>query len=99
MMMNAEPFFMSDSRARLGRVAISWRGDEAARLNANPETSRFKAAFAALAEVGIDAEAIVYEDAPPYCLQELLRNGEWRVQTATLILLCFFGASLRTSRT
>src|SRR5262249_3694967 len=53
---------MSDSTVRLGRIAILWRGDEAARSSAKPETSRFKAVFAALADVGVDAEAVVYED-------------------------------------
>ena len=60
--MNAEPFFMSESTARLGRIAILWRGDEAARRSATPDTSRFKAVFAALADVGVDAEPVVYED-------------------------------------
>src|SRR5262249_40902483 len=49
--MNAEPFSMSGPTARLGRVAVLWRGDEAARRSAAPETSRFKAVFAALADV------------------------------------------------
>src|SRR5437868_14193658 len=53
---------MSEPTARLGRVAILWRGDEAARRIATPETSRFKAVFAALADVGVDAEPVVYED-------------------------------------
>jgi len=48
--------------AHLGRVAILWRGDEAARRSASPETSRFKAVFAALADVGVDAAPVVYED-------------------------------------
>ncbi len=48
--------------ARLGRIAILWRGDEAARRSATPETSRFKAVFAALARIGVDAEPVVYED-------------------------------------
>jgi uncharacterized protein DUF6815 len=61
-MMNAEPFSISKPTARLGRVAILWRGDEAARRSARPETSRFKAVFAALADVGVDAEPVVYED-------------------------------------
>src|SRR5262249_55427731 len=39
-----------------------WRGDEAARRGVTPETSRLKAIFAALADVGVDAEAMVYED-------------------------------------
>ena len=47
---------------RLGRIAILWRGDEAARRGAKPETSRFKAVFAALAALGVDAEPVVYED-------------------------------------
>src|SRR5919205_2200240 len=53
---------MSTSTARLGRIAILWRGGEVARRSAKPETSRFKAVFAALADVGVDAEAVVYED-------------------------------------
>ena len=60
--MNAEPFSMSEPTARLGRVAILWRGDEAARRSATPDTSRFNAVFAALADVGVDAEPVVYED-------------------------------------
>jgi hypothetical protein len=53
---------MSKPTARLGRIAILWRGDEATRRSASPETSRFKAVFAALADVGVDAEPVVYED-------------------------------------
>ena len=53
---------MSKPTARLGRIAILWRGDEAARRSATPQTSRFKAIFAALADVGVDAEPVVYED-------------------------------------
>jgi hypothetical protein len=49
-------------RAHLGRIAILWRGDQAARRSASPETSRFKAVFAALDDVGVDAEPMVYED-------------------------------------
>jgi hypothetical protein len=60
--MNAEPFSMSEPTARLGRVAILWRGDEAAHRSAMPENSRFKSVFAALADVGVDAEPVVYED-------------------------------------
>jgi hypothetical protein len=60
--MNAEPFSTSASTARLGRVAILWRGDEAERRSASPETSRFKAIFAALADIGVDADPVVYED-------------------------------------
>src|SRR5262249_53272540 len=47
---------------RLGRLAILSRGDEPTRRSASPETSRFKAVFTALAEVGVDAEPVVYED-------------------------------------
>lgn len=50
------------STTSLGRVAILWRGDESARRSARPETSRFKAIFAALASAGVEAEPIVYED-------------------------------------
>src|SRR6516164_4078822 len=53
---------MFEPTARLGRIAILWRGDETARSSATPETSRFKAVFAALAGVGVDAEPVVYED-------------------------------------
>ena len=60
--MNAEPASMSDPTARLGRIAILWRGDEAVRRSATPEASRFKAVFAALADVGVDADPVVYED-------------------------------------
>jgi hypothetical protein len=60
--MNAGPISMSGSTARLGRIAMLWRGDETARRSAALETSRFKAVFAALADVGVDAEPVVYED-------------------------------------
>jgi len=53
---------MTEPPARLSRIAILWRGDKAARRSATPETSRFKAVFAALADVAIDAEPVVYED-------------------------------------
>ena len=52
----------SQSTASVGRIGILWRGDESARHSARPETSRFKTVFAALAEVGVEAEPIVYED-------------------------------------
>jgi hypothetical protein len=60
--MNADPFSISHPTARLGRIAILWRGDRAARRGATRETSRFKAVFAALADAGVDAEPVVYED-------------------------------------
>lgn len=53
---------MSKPTALLGRIAILWRGDEAARRSASPETSRFKDVFAALDDIGVDAEPVVYED-------------------------------------
>jgi hypothetical protein len=53
---------MTEPKAHLGRVAILWRGDEAARRSAAPATSRFKAVFASLADAGVDAEPVVYED-------------------------------------
>ncbi|MFZ0239784.1 MAG: Cj0069 family protein [Xanthobacteraceae bacterium] len=53
---------MSKPAAHLGRIAILWRGDETTRRSASPETSRFKAVFAALADAGVDAEPVVYED-------------------------------------
>jgi hypothetical protein len=53
---------MSEPKARLGRVAVLWRGDEAARRSAAPDTSRFKAIFAALGDIGVDAAPVVYED-------------------------------------
>lgn len=60
--MNTDRLSKSEPTARLGRIAILWRGDAAARRSATPETSRFKAVFAALAEAGIDAKPVVYED-------------------------------------
>jgi len=53
---------MSEPTARLGRIGILWRGDQAVRRSTTPETSRFKAVFAALAEVGVAAIPVVYED-------------------------------------
>jgi hypothetical protein len=53
---------MSDPATFLGRVAILWRGDEAARRSVAPESSRFKAIFTALADVGVAGIPVVYED-------------------------------------
>ena len=53
---------MPKPTAHLGRIGILWRGDEATRRSASPETSRFKAVVAAFADVGVDAEPVVYED-------------------------------------
>ena len=60
--MDTEPFSTSGPKSHLGRIAILWRGDAAARRAAAPATSRFKAVFAALADAGVDAEPVVYED-------------------------------------
>jgi len=62
MLLSAEPLPISESTARLGRIAILWRGDEAARRSATADNSRLKAVFAALADVGVNAEPVVYED-------------------------------------
>ncbi len=61
--MNAQPFSMPEPTSRLGRVGILWHGDAAARHDATPETSRFRAVFAAMADAGVVAEPVVYEDA------------------------------------
>jgi hypothetical protein len=53
---------MPKPKGRLGSIAVLSRGDETERYGATPETSRFKAVFAALADVGVDAEPVVYED-------------------------------------
>lgn len=53
---------MLGTTAQLGRIAVLWRGDEVERRGATPQTSRFKAVFAALADVGIRAMPVVYED-------------------------------------
>jgi hypothetical protein len=50
------------TRPNAQRIGVLWRGDEAARHSATPETSRFKAVFAALADVGVAAQPVVYED-------------------------------------
>ena len=53
---------MSELTTRLGRVAVLWRGNDAERHGAAAETSRFKAIFEALADSGVEAEQVVYED-------------------------------------
>src|SRR6516162_2580246 len=57
-----ELHFMSEPTPRIGRIGILWRGDVEDRRGVAPETSRFKAIFSALAEVGVTAEPVVYED-------------------------------------
>ncbi|AMN45292.1 Cj0069 family protein [Rhodoplanes sp. Z2-YC6860] len=44
------------------RVGVLSRGDADMRATTTPQNSRLKDAFAALAEAGIDAEPVVYED-------------------------------------
>jgi hypothetical protein len=44
------------------KVALLWRGDRQARLDARPETSRLHAIFEALARRGIEAEPAVYSE-------------------------------------
>ena len=63
---------MPEHTHRRGRVALLWRGDEAARRTVAPETSRFKAIFAALADAGVDAEPVVYEDDVAEAVREQL---------------------------
>ena len=40
----------------IGKVALLWRGDRAAREAATAETSRFDRVFEALAQAGVSAE-------------------------------------------
>jgi hypothetical protein len=53
---------LSKTTSRLGRIAILWRGGQEERRSATPESSRFKAIFAALADLGVDAQPVVYDD-------------------------------------
>ena len=53
--MNAEPLSVSEPTP-------PHRYSMEGRRNATPKTSRFKAVFAALADVGVDAKPVVYED-------------------------------------
>jgi hypothetical protein len=49
--------------AKLGKVALLWRGDRQARHEATPDNNnRFSAVFAALAAQGVHAEPAVYAD-------------------------------------
>lgn len=47
---------------RSGRVGVLWRGDVSPPQKITLNNNRFKAVFAALANVGVDAEPVVYED-------------------------------------
>jgi hypothetical protein len=76
------------------RIAILWRGDEAARRSATPETSRFKAVFAALADVGVDANPVVYEDDVPDTVRAQLGTPT----SAKITTPCQVGSSLGFSR-
>ena len=56
------------------KVALLWRGDRQARLNASAEASRLHAIFAALARRGIHAEPAVYsEDLAGEIREQVLR--------------------------
>lgn len=56
-------------------VALLWRGDREARLDASPEESRFKAIFEALARRGVLTEPAVYsEDMAGEVRDQLLRT-------------------------
>lgn len=56
------------------KVALLWRGNRQARLDARPEESRLKAIFAALARRGVEAEPAVYsEDMAGEVRDQLLR--------------------------
>jgi hypothetical protein len=48
--------------AKIGKLALLWRGDQKARETATPETSRFSRVFEALKSRGIDAEPAVYSE-------------------------------------
>jgi hypothetical protein len=66
-MMKTEPLSLSGTSlssptGRPGRIAILWRGDAAERDSTTASTSRFKAVFSALADIGVDAGPVVYED-------------------------------------
>jgi hypothetical protein len=51
---------MSDARPY--KVAIVWRGDRAARINATPQNNRFHRIFEKLTLLGIQAEPAVYDE-------------------------------------
>jgi hypothetical protein len=50
------------SEARPYKVAIVWRGDRDARINATPQNNRFHRIFEELAALGIQAEPAVYDE-------------------------------------
>jgi hypothetical protein len=53
---------LSKLTSRLGRIAILWRDHQQPGSSSTPDNSRFKAIFAALADLGVDAQPVVYED-------------------------------------
>ena len=58
----------------IGRVALLWRGDFAARREATPDNNRWHAVFDALRAAGIHAEPAVYcEEAADEVREQLLR--------------------------
>jgi hypothetical protein len=58
------------------KVAILWRGDAAARREATPQNSRFVHVFEALAEIGIDARPVVYDETFADEVRDQLRTVE-----------------------
>jgi len=64
---------MVEAQSDLFTVAIVWRGDDAeARRDAQPQTSRFKPVFEALARQGIVATPAIYVEDQPEDLREQL---------------------------
>ena len=68
---------MSESTSRLGRIAILWRGDEAARRSATADTGRFKAVFAALAECSSASTQFMNRANLDALLREVAGRGVW----------------------
>ena len=65
---------MAQSANHPFKVALLWRGDRQARLDARPEGSRLNAIFAALARHGVQTEPAVYsEDMAGEVREQLLR--------------------------
>ena len=50
------------SETRPYKVAIVWRGDRDARINATPQNNRFHRIFEELMALGIQAEPAVYDE-------------------------------------
>jgi hypothetical protein len=96
--MNAGPFSMSGSTARLGRIAILWRGDETARHSAALETSRLKAVFAALADDDKRIRAQQTSSSPANQTAPVPTSLEERVRRRRRITSLAQEAQIRNSR-